>query len=135
MIVVILFGQKLKQKTRKRLQLKIVGSYVYFVVIRTGWPDLLSVYNTLSLESSASFSYLKSLVCKSWLMEGRKAYGMCANPTPVCTSWMCVTVHSTIHTLQCKGNMRTYTWRIRCATDYIKTLQIKTLQFDRQGLL
>ena len=44
-------------------------------------------------------------------------------------------VHSIIHTLQCKGNMRTYTWRIRCAIDYIKTLQIKTLQFDRQGLL
>lgn len=56
MVVVILFGQKLKQQTRKRLQMKILGTYMYSVVIRTGWPDLLSVYNTLSLESSASFS-------------------------------------------------------------------------------
>ena len=65
MVVVILLGQKLKQKTRERLQMKISGTYMYSVAIRTGWPDLLISLQYPEMESSASFSNLKSLVAKT----------------------------------------------------------------------
>lgn len=62
MVVVIPFWQKLKQKTRKRLQMEILANYMYFVGTRTGWPDPLSGCNTLSMESCASLFHLKSLL-------------------------------------------------------------------------